>query len=107
MSSLRYTIAIITQMTPKIAINNAVSENPCTDARSCPIFPPANVAINTTASADPIAAEICLTVLLIAVASSTSPDTIAIVHVVEAIKPKPAPIVRMICVTIMYSIGVV
>ena len=58
--------------------------------------PPAKTVIKTTATADPIAPMICLTVLLIAVASSTSPDTTAIVHVTAGIKPKPAPIALII-----------
>lgn len=66
-----------------------------TEAELWPMAPPAKIAIITTVIDEPIAAKICLNVLLTAVPSSTLSDTIVKAHVVAGISDKPAPIKRI------------
>ena len=71
---------------------NEVWLNAATDAELWSIAPPANIATITTTIDEPMAAKICLNVLLTAVPSSTLSDTIVKAHVVAGIKARPAPI---------------
>jgi len=97
-----YVITIIKVNIIIIPIIIDVIANEFTDAVLLVIFPPASTASITTDIADPIAPDICLRVLFIAVASSTSEATILIVHVIDGVNPSPAPVHRNICVIIIY-----
>ena len=78
-----------------------VTPKDLTDVILCPMFPPA-ISVNiTTDIADPIAPNSCLSVLFIAVASSTSYDTTLIVHVIAGVNANPAPMHLIICVIII------
>ena len=78
-----------------------VSPNAKTETLLWVGLPPANSANMTTDNAEPIAPISCLTVLLMAVASSILPDTTLMVQVTTGIKPKPAPIALNIWVIII------
>ena len=66
--------------------------NATTEAELWPMVPPAKTATITTTIDEPMAAKICLNVLLTAVPSSTLSDTIVNAHVVAGIRASPAPI---------------
>ena len=78
------------------AINKDVWLNASTVILSCATYPPVNTVRRVAATADPLAPIICLTVLLIAVASSIFPFATDKVQVTAGIKPKPAPIALII-----------
>ena len=88
-------IVKISRTTCKMSNIIEVSLNATTEAVLWSIEPPAKIATITTTIDEPIAAKICLNVLLTAVPSSTLSDTMVKVHVVTGIRAKPIPIYRI------------
>ena len=82
----------MSMMTCSISRISEISLNATTEAVLWLMAPPARIATITTIIDEPIAAEICLNVLLTAIPSSTLSDTVVKVHVVAGIRARPTPI---------------